>query len=115
MEKTRSPEFKPKVTPQQVAEKLANDRSYNAVAVATSQSEKAAVKKTSPPVTKEKTEKPKKATKKDTPLTFPVGIRVNAYGFIGIRKGLLETLGWHKGMALKIERNADGSVTLRKA
>jgi hypothetical protein len=30
-------------------------------------------------------------------------------------KGLLEALEWHKGMALKLEKNADGSVTVRKA
>jgi hypothetical protein len=27
----------------------------------------------------------------------------------------LETLGWSKGMALKIEKNTDGSITVRKA
>jgi hypothetical protein len=27
----------------------------------------------------------------------------------------LEALGWHKGMELKIDKNADGSVTVRKA
>jgi hypothetical protein len=29
--------------------------------------------------------------------------------------GWLSELGWHKGMVLKIEKNADGSATLRKA
>jgi hypothetical protein len=106
-----SPEFKPKITPEQVKERIANDKSK----VATSQSEKAAAKKT-PPATKEKTEKPKKAEKKkDAPLTFPASIRINNYGFIGVRKGLLEALSWKKGMALKIDKNSDGSVTVRKA
>jgi len=31
------------------------------------------------------------------------------------RAGVLKALGWKKGMALKIERNPDGSVTVRKA
>jgi hypothetical protein len=66
--------------------------------------------------------KPKKETKKATPqkkakapLIFPADIRVNAYGFIGIRKPLLEALSWHKGEKLTIEKNADGSATVRKA
>jgi hypothetical protein len=68
----------------------------------------------------EKTQKKetKKATpqkKAKTPLAFPAPIRINNYGFIGVRKPLLEALSWHKGMALKIDKNPDGSVTLRKA
>lgn len=61
---------------------------------------------------------PKKATKKaPTPkaVTFPATIRINAYGFIGLRKCLLEGLGWSKSMRLQIDKNADGSATLRKA
>jgi len=46
---------------------------------------------------------------------FPVDARINDYGFLGFKMGWLENLGWHKGMALKIEKNADGSITLRKA
>jgi hypothetical protein len=63
-------------------------------------------------------QKPKKATpqkKAKAPLTFPADIRVNAYGFIGIRKPLLEALSWHKGEKLTIDKNADGSATIRKA
>lgn len=66
--------------------------------------------------------KPKKETKKATPqkkakapLTFPAAVRINAYGFIGLRQGLLEALDWHKGEKLTIEKNADGSATVRKA
>jgi hypothetical protein len=59
--------------------------------------------------------KQKKAPKKkDKTVTFPADIRVNAYGFIGIRKPLLEALSWHKGMALKIDKNVDGSATIKK-
>ena len=60
--------------------------------------------------------KQKKAPKKkDKTVTFPASIRVNAYGFIGIRKPLLEALSWHKGEKLTIDKNTDGSVTVRKA
>ena len=59
--------------------------------------------------------KTKKAPKKkDKTATFPASIRVNDYGFIGIRKPLLEALSWHKGENLTIDKNADGSATLRK-
>lgn len=48
-------------------------------------------------------------------VTFPASIRINDYGFIGMRKSLLEALSWSKGMALRLEKNQDGSVTVRKA
>jgi len=44
-----------------------------------------------------------------------VSALINNYGFIFMRKKWLATLGWKKGMPLKIERNPDGSVTVRKA
>jgi hypothetical protein len=81
---------------------------------------KAAAKNSQP----QPAEKPKKETKKETkkapekkntPATFPASIRINDYGFIGLKKGLLEALGWHKGMSLRIDKNPDGSATLRKA
>jgi len=46
---------------------------------------------------------------------FPADAKINDYGFLGFKKSWLEALGWKKGMALKIEKNADGSITLRKA
>jgi hypothetical protein len=46
---------------------------------------------------------------------FPADARINDYGFLGFKTGWLADLGWTKGMALKIEKNADGSITLRKA
>ena len=59
-----------------------------------------------------------KTEKKDTPAkmepaseTFPVKSRINAYGFIFMRKKWLDALGWKKSMPLKIDRNPDGSIT----
>ena len=46
---------------------------------------------------------------------FPAEGRINDYGFLNFKAKWLEDLGWTKGMALKIEKNADGSITLRKA
>jgi len=34
---------------------------------------------------------------------------------VNIARALLEALGWHKGMALRIDKNTGGSVTVRKA
>lgn len=53
--------------------------------------------------------------KKTETETFPTDARINDYGFLGFRTAWLENLGWKKGMALTIEKNADGSITLRKA
>lgn len=63
-----------------------------------------------------KTAKPKNAEKalKKEAVTFPASIRINDYGFLGLKKGLLEALGWNKGVRLQIDKNADGSATLRK-
>lgn len=69
----------------------------------------------------EKPEKPKAAKKrKQKPREikipeFPIGVKINDYGFLHFGVGVLKALGWSKGLALKMERNADGSVTLRKA
>jgi len=60
-------------------------------------------------------ESKKPTEKKASHAEFPMNLRINAYGFANFRKGLLDALGWTKGMALKIERNDDGSATLRKA
>jgi hypothetical protein len=64
-----------------------------------------------------KESKKKPATKKNSAKTveFPASARINSYGFLNFRKGLLDALGWTKGTALKIEKNDDGSATLRKA
>jgi formylmethanofuran dehydrogenase subunit D len=34
---------------------------------------------------------------------------------VNIARALFEALGWHKGMALVVVRNEDGSVTIKKA
>jgi hypothetical protein len=43
-----------------------------------------------------------------------VSALINNYGFIFMRKKWLAALGWKKSMPLKIERNPDGSITVRK-
>jgi hypothetical protein len=58
---------------------------------------------------------PKSAKKKKEPLTFPATIKINHYGFVNLRKQLLEALGWTKDMTLSVVKNLDASVTLRKA
>jgi hypothetical protein len=45
---------------------------------------------------------------------FPANAEINDYGFLHFRKAWLEDLDWKNGMALKIEKNTDGSMTLRK-
>ena len=71
---------------------------------------KADKKLETPPEVKEKP-KPKKTET----AAFPADARINAYYYLHFKKALLEDLGWQCDMALKIEKNADGSVTLRKA
>ena len=61
-----------------------------------------------------------KAKPKPENSPFPCDAEINAYGFLGFKKAWLDNLGWEvvkgvKGVALKIEKNADGSITLRKA
>jgi hypothetical protein len=58
--------------------------------------------------------KPKRERKSKT-VNYPMAVRINAYGFMRFSKGLCENLGWHYEMALKLDKNTDGSVTLRKA
>lgn len=70
-----------------------------------------------PPKAKKPEVKERAKAKPEKPAapTFPADCRINDYGFLGFKVGWLSELSWHKGMALKIERNADGSATLRKA
>lgn len=56
-----------------------------------------------------------KAKPKPSDSPFPAEAKINDYGFLGFKKSWLENLGWSKGMPLKIEKNADGSITIRKA
>ena len=66
---------------------------------------------------KSKVKKPEPEVVKAEPATsaFPADARINAYYYLHFKKAWLEDLGWQCNIALKIERNADGSVTLRKA
>jgi hypothetical protein len=61
--------------------------------------------------------KEKAKPKPEKPVTpaFPADAKINDYNFLHFKNAWLENLGWTKGMALKIEKNADGSITLRKA
>jgi len=61
---------------------------------------------------KEIIEEKTKSEEKTSP--FPTDARINDYGFLGFKTRWLKDLGWTKGMHLKIEKNADGSITLRK-
>jgi hypothetical protein len=56
-----------------------------------------------------------KIVEKKATSVFPAAAKINDYGFLHFKNAWLENLGWTKGMALKIEKNADGSVTLTKA
>jgi len=64
-------------------------------------------------VVKEKV-KPKKE-RQATTLQYPMDARINGYNFMRFSNDLLADLGWHVDMALKVDKNADGSITLRKA
>jgi hypothetical protein len=65
-------------------------------------------------IVKEKA-KPKPKPEKPVTPVFPADAKINDYNFMHFKNAWLENLGWTKGMALKIEKNADGSITLRKA
>jgi len=56
-----------------------------------------------------------KKTREVKPAEFPVDAKINDYGFLHFSVGLLKALGWKKGMAVKISKNPDGSITVRKA
>ena len=75
--------------------------------------EKPKTDKKEPAKKKPKTKKPPE--KKERRFEFPVSARINDYGFLNFRKRLLDALGWTKGQKLTIQKNEDGSITLRKA
>lgn len=116
--------FKARITPAEVRAKIEEDKAKAAAKLGEKVAEPKKPKREKPENsgnTGEETEekkakpKPKKKQKEPPALEFPVSARINDYGFIGLKKGLLEALDWHKGMGLKIEKNADGSATVRKA
>jgi len=55
-----------------------------------------------------------KKPRETKPAEFPVDAKINDYGFLHFGVGLLKALGWKKGMAVKISKNPDGSITVRK-
>lgn len=111
MKNESKPQFNAKVTPEQVNEAIKKD-----------EKKKKSKQKTSP----QKSENPAETVKSDAeevkkaceakvkPVEFPVNARINDYGFLYFKVDLLTTLGWGQGMAVKIERNSDGSITIRK-
>ena len=56
-----------------------------------------------------------KKTRMVKPAKFPVDARINDYGFLHFGVGVLKALGWSKGIAVKISKNPDGSITVQKA
>ena len=80
--------------------------------------EKCAAPEKTLPAAKPKPEKKEtkvKTEKKEAPVEFPLSGHVNPYGFLFLKVRWLKALGWHIDMAVKVERNADGSITVRKA
>jgi hypothetical protein len=59
--------------------------------------------------------KKEKEPKNKLEIKYPLSEKINAYGFLHFRKSLLSDLGWTKDMAVTLDRNSDGSVTIRKA
>jgi hypothetical protein len=108
-------QFKPKFTPEQVKAKLAEKAKANAAPNAPVNTEKPVEPKKTQKAAKTKIEKKAKTEKKEIPVEFPVSGHVNAYGFLFLKGKWLKALDWRLNMPVKIERNADGSVTVRKA
>lgn len=66
-------------------------------------------------IVKEKAKPKPKPEKSAATLQYPLDARINGYNFMRFSNDLLADLGWHVDMALKVDKNADGSITLRKA
>jgi hypothetical protein len=123
MEKNgNSPTFHAKITPAQVLARIAEDKKAKEPKISKVSEKSPQVDPGHVSAEDPEAEEPKKAPKKEptvkgkkAELTFPATIRINAYGFIGLRKPLLTALGWKKDMALSVVKNPDGSVTVRKA
>jgi len=64
-------------------------------------------------VVKEKAKR--KPEKSAATLQYPLDARINGYNFLRLSNALLADLGWHVDMALKVDKNSDGSINLRKA
>ena len=59
--------------------------------------------------------KTKKEWKNKPAVKYPLKTKINAYGFLHFRNSWLADLGWAKGTAVTIEKNANGSITVKKA
>jgi len=68
-------------------------------------------------IVKEKAKPKPKPEKSAATLQYPLDSFVNEYGFMRFSKDLLADLGWKAKtrIDLKVDKNADGSITLRKA
>lgn len=62
----------------------------------------------------DKSAKTKSKPKTEETSPFPAEAEINDYGFLHFCKRWLENLGWANGMKLKVDKNVDGSITLRK-
>ena len=59
--------------------------------------------------------KNQKERKNKPEVKYPLRTKINAYGFLHFRNSWLADLGWCKGMPIAVERNSDGSITIRKS
>ena len=110
--------FKPKITPTQVTEELT--KKITAKLEKKKGTDCASASEKTLPLAEKEGKKTKKASKErknagKEAVTFPLAARINPYGFIFLKAKWLAALSWHVEMALKIDKNPDGSVTVRKA
>lgn len=107
------PEFNTKHTPEEVKKKL-NEKERN---LKNKKGRLQKIKEATEQETEQKTEKAAESSepaKEKKPAEFPVDAKINDYGFLHFRVGVLKVLNWKKGMPVKISKNPDGSVTVRK-
>ena len=122
MEEKITPQFKAKITPEQVNEAIKKDaekQKKKSMIEREGEAHNKATEKLDHQVanaeSKKQEEKPKRKKREPAEVKFPVETRINNYGFIFMRKQWLAALGWAKGMKLKIHKNPDGSITIQKA
>ncbi len=106
-------QLKPKITPEQVKEKL-KEKSIIGAEGEDRHKETEKLNREIQKAEKPKRQKKEKPEKITATAEFPVESRINNYGFIFMRKQWLAALGWAKGMRLKIHKNQDGSITIEK-
>jgi len=59
--------------------------------------------------------KTQKEPKNKPEIKYPLESRINNYGFTFLRKEWLADLGWTRGMAVTIQKNPDGSITIQRS